>query len=63
MEKLFYRPSEGAELIGVSKAKFAEMLRRGEVPSILIGGNRRIPAKAFHDWADRLIETQGGAND
>lgn len=47
VERLYYRPAEAAEAISVSVSKMYDMLNRGEVPSVRIGGCLRVPVKAL----------------
>lgn len=47
-----YRPKQAQQLIGVGKTKLAEMIRTGQVESVLIGRTRIIKAASLH----RLID-------
>lgn len=56
-DRLMLRPAEAAEAIGVSRAKGYEMIARGEIPSVEIGGVRRVPVEALRSLiARRLAE-------
>ena len=46
-KRLAYRIAEAGEAIGVSRAKAYEMVASGEIPSVLIGGVRRVPVEAL----------------
>lgn len=46
-ERMFYKVTEFAELIGCSKTKAYELVASRAVPSIRIGGLLRIPAEAL----------------
>ena len=50
MEKLLVRPTEGAEMLGLSRRKFYQLLADGTIPSITIGKARRIPAEALREF-------------
>jgi excisionase family DNA binding protein len=52
MERLLLRPAEVAELIGIGRSKVYEMLASGELPSVRIGGDLRIPAARLQEWVD-----------
>lgn len=50
---LGYRPLEFAALIGVGKTKAFEMIRRGEVESVLIGRTRIVKAASARALIER----------
>lgn len=56
--RLLLRAEEGAESIGVSRAKFYQLLSSGEIRSIRIGRSRRIPISALQDWIARQLADQ-----
>lgn len=59
VERLAYRVPEFAAAIGVSRAKGYELIARGEVPSVRIGGSIRVPVAALREWMDRqLVERE-----
>jgi len=61
VERLLLRPSEAAELTGLSRAKVYQMIWRNELPGVVrIGRNVRIHAEALRRWVDTLA---GEAND
>lgn len=55
MERLLLRPVEAAEAIGVGRSKMYELLAKGELPSIRIGGSVRVPVDALRNWIDRQL--------
>ena len=60
-DKLMLRPIEAADAIGVSRSKVYELLSRGEIPSVKLGGCVRVPVDALRGWitqqlADRAKE-------
>jgi excisionase family DNA binding protein len=46
MERLAYRPTEVAVVIGLSRSKVYELIARGEIPSIRLGGKILVPAES-----------------
>ena len=56
--RLLLRPEEGANAIGVSRARFYELLAEGQLKSIKIGRSRRIPLSELQGWIAREIEKQ-----
>ena len=55
LEPLAVRPETGARLIGVSRAKMYQLLAQGAIPSIKIGGSRRIPLEALRQWVAEQV--------
>jgi excisionase family DNA binding protein len=47
-DRAAFSPAETSELLGLSEATVYRILKRGDLPSVLIGGSRRIPAAAIH---------------
>ncbi len=58
MDTLLYRPEEGAQMLGVSRATLFELLSTGELESVKIGRSRRIPRAALEDYVSRLRSAQ-----
>jgi excisionase family DNA binding protein len=56
MERLLLRPTEAAEVIGIGRSKMYELLARGEVPSVRVGGALRVPLARLREWIDRKAE-------
>ena len=54
-ERLLLRPSEAAEAIGVSRSKAYELIATGEIPSVTVGGCKRVPVDALRQWIHRQI--------
>lgn len=55
MDKLLLRPAEAADAIGVSRSRMYELLATGTIPSIKIGGSRRVPVETLRTWVDRQL--------
>ncbi|GAC1441359.1 MAG: hypothetical protein NVSMB55_08970 [Mycobacteriales bacterium] len=49
--------AEAAAVLRVSRAKLYELMRRGEVASVRLGGSRRIPRTALVGYIEMLTET------
>ena len=45
-ERMFYRVTEVAELIGCSRTTIYSLVAAGEIPTVRIGGMLRVPAEA-----------------
>ena len=50
LETRAYCAEEVADRLGISRAKVYELLARGELPVIRIGGSTRVPALALARW-------------
>ena len=58
MEKLMLRPKEAAELLGLGRTRFYQLVRAGTVPSCHIGKAIRIPVAALKEWAEAQASQQ-----
>jgi len=56
MERLLLRPSECAELIGVSRSKFYALLKEHTIASVRVGGSVRVPAGALRAWVQSQLD-------
>jgi excisionase family DNA binding protein len=54
--KLLLKVEEAAHLLSLSRKKVYDLMRRGELASLKIGGSRRIPLTALHAFIARLEE-------
>jgi excisionase family DNA binding protein len=52
--KLLLRVEEAAQLLSLSRKTLYDLMSRGELASLKIGGSRRIPLTALHDFVARL---------
>ena len=50
MEKMVYSMQEAADALGISKSYMYELVRKGEVPVLVIGKRRVIPKEKFNRW-------------
>ena len=54
MDKLLLTPDEAARAIGLGRSKLYELLRAGAIESVRIGGSRRVPVAAMHEYVAQL---------
>lgn len=55
------KPEEVAAWLGVSRAKAYAMLKAGEIPSVMVGGNRRVRFTALDTYLAQLEAESGSA--
>lgn len=60
MDKLLLTPTEAATALGIGRSTLYELMRCGTVPSVRIGGCRRIPASGLSDLVTRLQRADEG---
>jgi excisionase family DNA binding protein len=53
-EQLLFRPAEVARRLGIGRTKVYELMRSGELPSVKVGGARRVSATALADFVAEL---------
>lgn len=54
MEKLLLTPAEAAACLGIGRSKLYELFRAERIASVRIGGCRRVPVEAIHDFLRTL---------
>lgn len=59
MDKLLLTPVEVARVLVIGRSKVYELLQSGELPSVHIGGCRRVPAESLHRF---LLELRQSAS-
>ena len=59
MDKLFARPSEAADALGLGRSKTYQLIANGTIPSVRIGKAIRVPVEALR----RLAQTQQSTPD
>jgi excisionase family DNA binding protein len=47
------RIPEVAMILGISRSKVYELISSGDLPSITIGGCRRVPVAMLREWLQR----------
>lgn len=60
MDKLLLTPEETATTLSVGRSKVYELIARGELASVRIGGSRRIPVEAVTEFVRRLASDPAG---
>ncbi len=58
MDKLLLRPTEAATVLSIGRSKVYELMRLGLLPSVKIGGARRIPRSALVEFVSRMSDPQ-----
>lgn len=53
VERMLFRPAEAAQAIGVSRSRVYELINSGEIPSLKVGGVRRVPVEKLREWIAR----------
>lgn len=53
--ELLVSPVEAARRLGVGRTQVYELLGRGEIKSVKIGGSRRIVVDSLKEYVDRLL--------
>lgn len=56
MIRLLLTPEEAAQALGISRATLYPMLMRKQIPSIRIGGSRRIPIAALQQFVEDQLD-------
>jgi excisionase family DNA binding protein len=54
---------EGAAQLRIGRSRMFDLIRRGEVLSVKVGGSRRIPYDSLKAYVDRLTEQASCASD
>lgn len=54
MEPLLLRPTDVADLLGISRAVVYKLIKSGTIPSVLLEGLIRIPSDQLRDWVASL---------
>jgi len=52
LERLAYKPSDAAALLGIGRNRVFELLKSGELASVKYGRTRLIPRKAIERFLD-----------
>ena len=52
--KLLLKVEEAAQMLSLSRKTLYDLMHRGDLASLKIGGSRRIPLTALHDFIARL---------
>ena len=52
VKRLFYRPQEAADVLGISVRKMRQLIAADTVPSVRLGRTRLVPVAALERLAD-----------
>jgi excisionase family DNA binding protein len=63
MSKLLVKPGEASELMGVSRSTIYELMRSGDLDSVLIRSSRRIPVAAIERYIEGLLDNGNEGKD
>lgn len=54
LQRMLYTVPDAADQLSISARKLEQLIRDGQVDSVLIGRRRLVPADALHDYIKRL---------
>jgi len=57
VDALMYTPTQVAEVLMLSRSTAYDLMCNGTIPSVKIGGCRRVPRDAFHQFIEELTES------
>ena len=60
VEKLCLTPGEAAQVLSVGRTMLYELLKRGEIASISVGGARRIPIDSLRAYIAAALRRGAG---
>jgi excisionase family DNA binding protein len=60
MDALLLKIPDVAAQLGISRAKVYELMGTGDLPSLKVGGCRRVRVTDLHDFIDQLSEMAEG---
>lgn len=60
-DRYLLRVDEAAVLLGTSRSKLYELISAGTVPSVRLGGSRRVPVEALKQWIAQQTAVDGAA--
>ncbi|MGH3480545.1 MAG: helix-turn-helix domain-containing protein [Nocardioidaceae bacterium] len=56
VEPLLLKPEEAAAALRVGRTVVYQLMMAGTLPSVKVGGSRRVPMSALREYVDSLIE-------
>jgi excisionase family DNA binding protein len=59
LPRLLLTPEEAARALGIGRTKLYELLSTAKLPSVRIGGSRRVSVDALTEFVRRLTPTPG----
>jgi excisionase family DNA binding protein len=63
MSSLMLTPEEAAAELRIGRSRMYDLIRRGEVVSVRVGGSRRVIRESLQAYVDRLVAEQAGSVD
>jgi excisionase family DNA binding protein len=61
MPTLLLTPEEAAAELRIGRSRMYDLIKRGEVESVLLGGRRRVIPESLRSYVDRLLAEQSDA--
>jgi len=55
IERVLLRPNEAGDAIGISRSKAYELIAKGQIPSLKVGGCVRVPVDALRAWIAKQV--------
>jgi excisionase family DNA binding protein len=55
-EKLLLKPAEAADAISVSKTTMYGLIASGEIPSVKVGKDTRVPLRGLNAWIENRLK-------
>lgn len=49
---------EACEFLSIGKSSLYNLMKKGELPFVFVGSNRRIPRKALVEFTERILEAR-----
>jgi excisionase family DNA binding protein len=59
--RVLYRVEDAAAILSVSRCRIYELIRSGQLRTVRIGVNRRVPAKSIEEYVDQLLDAAEAA--
>jgi excisionase family DNA binding protein len=61
MSSLMLTPEEAAAELRIGRSRMYDLIRRGEVVSVRVGGSRRVIRESLQAYVDKLVAEQASA--
>lgn len=58
VERVWLRPQECAETLGLSRSTTYRLLAENMIPSVRVGRTLRVPAQGLREWAEKMVAGQ-----
>ncbi len=60
MEKLLLKACDVAEALGISRSKVYRLMASGDLPTVRVGGQARVPAEGLKRWVEVKLRAASG---